>query len=143
MPPGPPITANSPFLSDVLEALRRRRRALKHQNALPEIERIIEIEEGVAQERLEIRMAPRKRQRLGLIVRQDRTIRVQATESIAKAGWKFEFADQGRLVAQTDGRAFVAALEASLSAMFEMTADQMDRLERVWNPLIAKGPRSL
>ena len=142
MPADPPIALDSAFLTEVYDALRKRRRAFKHQGALPETERVIEVVEGFRQERLEIGFRPRARQRLGVSLRQDRTIRVQATESITKAGWKFDFTDSGRLAGHVDGRTLVGALEASIGAMFTMTAEDMSRMRGIWDPLIAKGPRA-
>jgi len=141
MPAASPAHADSPFLLAVLAALKKRSRALKHGNAIPTIDRIIEITDGEPLERIEIEFRTRKRQSLRILVWEDRAIWVHACEAISKAGWKFQFTDSGRLIGHASERELVAALEASLSAMFEMTADDLDRLTAIWGPLLAHGPR--
>jgi hypothetical protein len=43
-----------PFIMDVLDSLKRRSKALKHQNATPVIERLVEIRDGKPEELVEV-----------------------------------------------------------------------------------------
>ena len=143
MPVSLPVNANSPFLSDVLAALKKRSRALKHRNATPAVDRIIEIIDGNPLERVEIEIGRRPHQTLRVIAWEDRAIWVHASELVPKAGWKFQFTDSGRLVGRAGPRELVGAIEASLSAMYGVTADDLNRLVAVWGPLLAKGPKEI
>jgi hypothetical protein len=135
-----PPRAHSQFLSDVLDSLRRRSKALKHQNATPTIERFTDTVEGVTEERVEIIFRQRKRQVLQMSVWEDRSVRVHASEAIWKGGWKFEYSCFGRFVAAGGARDLVRAAEASLSTMFGMTDENVALLDEIWGPLLAKGP---
>ncbi|MEP0095257.1 hypothetical protein [Parasphingorhabdus sp.] len=134
---------DSEFLEGVLESIRRRSKALKHRNAKPAIERFLEVQEDHFEERIEIRIDIRPRQTLRLKLWSDRFIDVWAAESVWQAGWKFQYQKSGRFVGGIDGRKIVGAIEESLSAMFEMTADDTSELEQTWKPLLASGPSAL
>jgi hypothetical protein len=137
-----PSRTDTPLIIDLLDSLRRRSKALKHKNASPAIERFVDARDGLTEERVELRFTSRKRQQLTLTLWEDRTVRVIASESVPQAGWKFTYTSEGRLVGSEGGRSIVSALEASLSAMFEMTGEDVARLETIWGPLLAKGPQS-
>lgn len=133
----------SKFLDDVLESFRRRSKALKHRNAKPKLERFLEVHEGQSIERLEVQIDRKPRQILRLTLWSDRQIDVLAAEAIRGAGWRFQYQNAGRFAGGVDGRKVVAAVEASLSAMFEIASEDVPQLEQIWKPLIAKGPRVL
>ena len=132
-----PVRADSPFLLDVLEGIRRRRKALRARNASP----IVEIRDGIRVERIEIACRPRTNQRLTILVWEDRWTWVHACESIKNAGWKFQYTASGRFLGADGGRDLIRALEASLSAMFEMTSENSARLGDIWDRLLANGPQ--
>ena len=134
---------DSEFLEDVLESFRRRSKALKHRNAKPQIERFLEVQEDQSTERIEILIDRKPRQTLRLILWSHRYIDVLAAEAISQAGWKYQYQYSGRFVGGAGGRKIVAAVEASLSAMFELTSEDVFKLEQIWKPLLAKGPRVL
>lgn len=136
-----PLLADSPLLTDLLEALRKRSRAIKHKGAQLTIERVIEEADGEKRERLEIECRLRKRQRVRLLVWDDRALWVHAAEAVPKSGWKFQFTDSGRYVGTADTRMLVSALEATWAAMYEMTSADTGRLATIWAPLLAKGPQ--
>ena len=137
------IRLNSPFLTNLLDSLRRRSKALKHKNARPAIKRFFDSQDGVSKERIEITFDQRPRQRLTIKAWEDRTILIQATESILQAGWKFQHVSSGRFVGTPDGREIVQALEATLSAMYEMTSESTGQMDAIWRPLLAKGPHAI
>jgi hypothetical protein len=136
-----PVRADSPFLLDILEGIRRRRKALRSHNANPIVERIIEVRDGNPVERIEIVFHPRTNQTLTVIVWENRSIWVHACEAIKNAGWKFQYTASGRFLAPGGGRDLVPALEASLSRMFEMTRENSVRLSEIWDRLLANGPQ--
>lgn len=119
--------------------MKKRSTALKHRNVSPAIQRIIVVHEDVALKRIEISMRPNHRQSLTVMAWADRSIWVHACESIKNAGWLFQFTDSGRLAGTVDEDEIVKAMEASLSAMFGMSAETVGRLSPIRHPLLAKG----
>lgn len=138
-----PIPADSFFLSEVIEAFRKRSRAIKHQGGMLAIERVVEVTDGEKRERLEIECRIRKRQRVCLLVWDDRALWLHAAESIPKSGWKFQFTESGRFAGAGDARMLISAFEATMSAVYEMTAADTGRLTAIWAPLIAKRPQPI
>ena len=136
-----PLLADSPLLTELLEALRKRSRAIKHKGVQVAIERVIEEADGEKRERLEIDCRLGKRQQARLFVWDDRALWVHAAEAIPKSGWKFQFTDSGRYVGTADARMLVSALEATWAAMYEMAPADIGRLASIWTPLLAKGPK--
>ncbi|WP_152998805.1 hypothetical protein [Sphingopyxis sp. H115] len=125
----------------MLDSLKRRRKALKHHNATPTIERFIELRDGKTEERVEVTFKVRKRQSVALTVWGDRWISIRAAESISQAGWKFQYTHSGRFLGTEGGRDLVRATEASLSEMYELTDTTVERLDLIWSPLLANGPQ--
>ena len=130
------------FLEDVLESFRRRSKALKHRNAKPKIERFLDIRDDETEEIVEVRIE-RDRQTLRLTLWSDRYIDFWAAEMVRNIGWKFEYRNSGRFLGGIDGRSIVNAVETSLSAMFEMSDENVGNLEEIWKPLLATGPTAL
>lgn len=137
----PQIAAQSAFLSEVLECLRRRGKALKHKNATPSVDRIIEAKDGRSVERIEIVCQPRKHQTLKLIVWEDRDVWVHACEAVKNSGWKFQYTKSGRVLGPNPAHQVIAALEQTLAQMFEMSSANVGLLGNTWDPLLANGPR--
>lgn len=133
--------SDCPFLLDVLDSLKRRGKALKHRNATPIIECVIELRDGKTEERVEVTFKVRKRQIVALTVWGDRWISIRAAESIPQAGWKFQYTHSGRFLGTEGGRDLVKATEASLSEMYELTDTTVERLDLIWRPLLANGPQ--
>lgn len=130
-----------PFISDVLDSLKRRTKALKHRNATPTIERFLELRNGETEERVEVTFKARKRQTLALTVWCDRWVSIRASESIPQAGWKFQYTHSGRFLGVEGGRDLIEATETSLSEMYELTDADVDQLNVIWRPLLANGPQ--
>ncbi|MEM7779834.1 MAG: hypothetical protein AAF697_05520 [Pseudomonadota bacterium] len=82
-------------------------------------------------------------QRLQVTIWSDRMVEAQACEPGQYKGWKFTYDIYGRVVGDVGGRELVAAIEASLSAMFEITQANTSKLERIWSPLLAQGPKAV
>ncbi|MEO0461845.1 MAG: hypothetical protein AAF127_01860 [Pseudomonadota bacterium] len=138
-----PERRDSEFLSQVLDSLRKRRRALKHISGVPQIERFVDVHEDRSEERLEVTFNPFTHQRLRAIFWDDRWIQISALESIPKAGWKFEFAAEGRFLRGNDGKSVIAAIEQTLSMMFEATQEDAMEFDQIWAPLLAAGPAAV
>jgi hypothetical protein len=134
--------SDCPFILDVLDSLKRRSKALKHQNATPTIERFIEMRDGETNERVDVKFKARQRQILALSIWCDRWISIRASESISQAGWKFQYTHSGRFLGAEGGRDLIAAAEVSLSAMYELTDMNVGRLDLIWRPLLANGPQA-
>jgi hypothetical protein len=132
-----------PFILHILDSLKRRGKALKHRNAIPTIERFIEVRDGESEERVEITLKARKRQILALTIWCDRWVSVRASESISQVGWKFQYTHSGRFLRADGGRDLIEAVEASLSEMSEMTDANVERLDVIWRSLLAIGPQAL
>jgi hypothetical protein len=127
---------------DVLDSLKRRSKALKHQNATPVIERLVEIRDGKPEELVEVTFKTRSRQTLALTVWCDRWVSIRAFESVPRGGWKFQYTQSGRFLGAEGGRKLIEVAEASLSEMYELTDANIGRLDVIWRPLLAKGPKA-
>ena len=129
-------------LADFLEAIRKRSRALKYKFAVVECERVIELKDREAHERIELRLAERSTRglRLTLWLWDDRCCWFDARRG-AKSGWAFEWSYDGRLVGELAGRGLIEALEKAheLIAVYEGNAEQLTSL---WRPLLLRGPHA-
>lgn len=135
--------AESEFVEDVLVALKKRSKALKHKSANPDFNRFLEEIDGEQVERVEVDFDLRSKQRLKLTLWGDRMVEVRAVEPNPDKGWKFDFRYFGRALGEANGRILVAAIEDTLHGMFELTQAKIDRLEKIWSPLLAQGPQSV
>lgn len=132
--------ADTGFLEDLLASLRKRRKALRHQVRDLSIERIVERSEGGDRGKLEIACVASGRARLRLFAWEDRWVWFDARCG-SKDGWVWQFTRDGRLLAAEPGRGLVEAMERSIAAAFELTPEGLSRLEDIWTPLLARGPR--
>lgn len=133
----------SDFVEDVLLALKKRSKALKHKNARPQTARFIDIVDEERIERLEIDFVRLSKQSLTLIVWGDHMVEVRASEPNPDKGWKFQFAMFGRALGETDGRILIAAVEETLRAMFRLNQEGVGRLEGIWSSILAQGPKGV
>ena len=138
-----PTNADAPFLLDLLDALRRRRKALGHKGVKLTVDRVIEEKPNYHVERIDLVLRLGKRQTITMTVRQDRTIWVHACEAAANAGWRFQYTADGRLLGTYAGRDLVAAIEETASSMFGMTGETVGSLSQIWDRLLARGPRPI
>lgn len=128
----------SAFLSDVLLALEKRRKAIRHKVRQLAVEKVLERADGDQQEKLEICCDVGVREKVRLFLWDDRWVFVDARAPTKDSGWAWEFTNQGRLGGGSDARALVQAFEQSIDAAADQSADG---LARVWTPLLASGPR--
>jgi hypothetical protein len=138
-----PMSADAPFLQDLLNALRRRQKAFAHKGVKLIADRVIEEKPDGRIERIDLVLRLRKRQIITLTIKQDRTVRLHACEAIAKAGWRFQYTSNGRLLGTQSGRDLVEAMEATASSMFGMTDQTAGSLSLIWDQLLARGPQSI
>ena len=134
-----PLPWTSAFLAEVDAAWAKRRRAIRNQTRSAATQQIDASEED--EERFVLAFSLRVRQHVTVTVRASRQVTVVAAESIPNGGWAWQFTDAGRLAAGAP--ALVAAIEETLSACFGMTAERTGRLDAIWRPLLAKGPRAI
>jgi len=136
-----PHDIDNPFLLEAIEALAHCRQSALDREAAPAIHRAIEFRNGGTCARVEILFRQCRNQMLSIHLWENRAISLHAGEAIRNGGWKFHFSSAGRFLATQDGQALVRAAEASLTAMAETTDADPERLEAIWQPLIARGPR--
>lgn len=128
----------SAFLTDVLLALAKTRKAIRHKVRQLAVEKVLEHTDGDHHEKLEICCEVGAREKIRLFLWDDRWVFVDARTPTKDSGWKWEFTHQGRLGGGSVGRALVQAFEQSIEAAADQSADG---LGRVWMPLLASGPR--
>jgi len=58
-------------------------------------------------------------------------------------GWLWHFRHSGRVIGHREGSAIVQLLERTLALAYEMDAEKIDHYRRLWDPLLANGPRLL
>ncbi|NQX95472.1 MAG: hypothetical protein HRT64_11260, partial [Erythrobacter sp.] len=107
-PRSPP---QSDFVEDLLFALKKRSKALKHKNARPEVTRFLEEIDEEQVERVEINFRRLSQQTLILTVWGDRMVHIQAFEPNPDKGWKFQYDLFGRALGETNGKTLVVAIE--------------------------------
>lgn len=132
---------------DLLEALRRRSRALRHKFHIAEWERVA-IEQGsgeaASEERVDVflqRLRSANSLQLRLSFWPDRWTWVDARER-AKTGWGREWSFEGRLSGKHSGRDLVEALEKTSSIFATSTIVEQAHLDEIWEPLLLVGPKS-
>jgi len=136
-----PYHIDSPFLLGVLGALQARDAALREQSVTPAIHRAIEFRGDTTCARIEILFRQCRNQMLSIHLWEDRSISLNAGEAVRSGGWMFQYGSAGRFPGPNEGPELIRAAEASLAAMTEMTEAEPERLEAIWRPLIARGPR--
>ncbi|NYT41779.1 hypothetical protein HZY97_13490 [Sphingomonas sp. R-74633] len=136
-----PHHIDSSFLLDALDALKQRQATLPNQDVAPAIHRAIEFQGGVPRARIEILFQQCRSQMLSIHLWEDRAISLHAGEAMPNGGWMFRYGSAGRFPGPNEGPELMAAAEASLLAMSDSSEADPERLEAIWRPLIAKGPR--
>ena len=134
-PLSPPT--ESPFLRGILDGLSKRRKAIRYKVRQISVEKVRERTGSEEREKLEI-TCEGNAQKLRLFLWDDRWVFVDARIS-SKQGWAWEFTYQGRWMGIADARVLVAALEQSIEAS---SLGDSAKLEGVWRPLLAQGPRA-
>ena len=133
----------SEFLSDILRAFGKRRKALHHKLRAIRIDKIVERSEEGDVERLDVLADVRPNVRIILSLWSSRRVRVWTGEMVRNKGCAWQYDLAGRLVGAADGRTLVEAFEQTRSAIFQMTPEQVDRLAVIWVPLLARGPQTI
>lgn len=136
-----PYHIDDPFLVDVMEALRERGDAFRAQGAASRVERVIEFRGESTVARIELLFRLGGSQMLSIHLWEDRAISLNAGESVRGGGWRFRYGSEGRFPGPNQGPELVRAAEASVQAMADTTDADPERLEAIWRPLIAKGPK--
>jgi hypothetical protein len=128
-------------LSALLDAIRKRSRALSHKCNVTECERVVELKDGEEHERIELRLQQRSRSALKLTfwMWDDRWCWFDARRG-SKSGWTFEWTYEGRLSGDLSGRDLVDAIERT----HELIATDADvtSLNAIWRPMLMRGPQA-
>jgi hypothetical protein len=141
------VNPQSPYLAELVEAFRRRHRAISSKIKQLSIERVFEIEDGAQLEKLEVTWQRRNKTNapvVRLFVWSDRWAWADAREG-SKSGWRWEWTSEGRIVNAEAGATIVQAFEAMLDAIgLTSTQDDLARIpikqSAVWKPFLATGP---
>ena len=136
------INPESPYLREICDAFRRRRRAISHKGGAElRGERVIEVNDGVRRERVEITLA--RRRSGGAVCRlwvwSDRWAWVDAREG-SKQGWRWGWTLDGRILGTQTSAAIVRALEETWGVTGCDPSSIPEELRAIWKPLLAKGP---
>lgn len=131
-------TFESAFINDVLEALRKRQKAIKYKVRDITCEKVIERDE-VDREKMEITIRPLRRAAIRLFIWDDRWAWVDCRLG-TKKGWAWQWTTDGRLLGSIDGRMVVSLLEQTIDAA--ATADNGTSVfADVWSTKLARGLR--
>jgi hypothetical protein len=134
---------NSKSLQDVVSALKKRTKTLKHYGFILSCERLLIIDDGVESEKLELVYRSRHggyRPSVGCWVWEDNSCWVRASQG-SKNGWLWQWDYEGRLFSDDIGRTLVSALEGTMGLVGEMSTDRIRDFDEIWEPILACGPR--
>jgi len=138
------VFPESPFLSELAEGLKKRRKSLSHGGGSITCERVQDRSEGVEREKLEVVFKRRPNIRsvsVRLFVWSDRWAWIDAREP-TKNGWKWEWAAQGRLLGPDVGVRLAMAFQSTVTLSKAANSSIADELTQLWSPLLAKGPEA-
>lgn len=134
----------SEFLLAVCQSMQRRSKALKHRARTRSIERLVEVRNDLSFEKLEIDFRVSNSgnsPRLSFHVWDDRWVWIDARRG-SKDGWVWEWSSQGRVLFEEDpGRSFVSAIENTISVSHCDAGQVSARLDAIWHPWLASGPK--
>lgn len=139
------VHPQSLYLAAIVDAFRRRHRAISSKIMQLLVERVIENDRGEKLEKIEVtyrRRRPGKSPVIRLHVWSDRWAWVDAREA-AKAGWRWEWTGEGRISRDDVGQAVVRAFESTIGEAGMDVSDIQRNLAAIWSPLLAKGPATL
>jgi hypothetical protein len=130
------------FLDAIAEALKRRSKALKHKLKSIRVERTAA---GIEQEeKLEIVCAHWEHGvRTTLQAWPGHFVMIDARKFQWNKGWLWQFRRAGRLVGHREGPAIIRLLEQTLPLASGMNPENVERYHRLWDPILANGPRLL
>jgi hypothetical protein len=133
------------WIADLLGGLQRRSRALRHKMHSVECERVFEEFDGTRTERIDLALK-QSRSRLSLVLRAkvwpDRWAWIDARAG-SKNGWTMEWTVEGRAAGGLTGRAFMTALEETFDAITIAKAADPVALNKLWKPILLRGPRPI
>ena len=132
-------TAESPFLMDLLDCIRKKSKSIKHNATDFKVERVFEEYADSRVEKLEIEIKPSGHHAYARFeIWEDRWIHALAFERTKAAKWDWEC--QGKLLPVYSGREFVTALQAMPLIFFNMDEPSVHKFDTIWRPLLSKKP---
>jgi hypothetical protein len=136
----PPVPED--FIEEVIHALKKRSKSIKHSGGVLQIEKVKEIENGVESSvgRMDITIQLRKAQ-MRLIVWGDRWVWLDARQK-SKSGWVWEATSQGRLLGEHPAKLLVTKIQETISAAQSFNPGVPSQIEQIWKVHLAVGPRN-
>jgi hypothetical protein len=132
-------TFGSAFINDVLDALRKRQKAIKYKVRDIGCEKVIERQEA-DREKLEITIHTSERAAIRLFIWDDRWAWVDCRLG-TKDGWAWQWTTDGRVMGSIDGQIMVSSLEQSIDAAAAVGSNGTSTFADVWSTKLARGPR--
>jgi len=137
--------ADTDFAQAVLDAFRKRSKAISRLAARPECTPVKEVINGresqLGRTDIEIRYQLRGAWvDLRFHVWGDRWVWVDARSS-SKSGWVWEFTIEGRFISPGGARDLVARAEETISASYKSTDDIPQAMSAIWATCLATGPQ--
>jgi hypothetical protein len=135
----------APFLIDVVDALRKRSKALKFRVKSLICDRVIERKGDDEVEKIELTITPhqdRAKTQIRLHFWEDRWIWIDIRRS-EKIGWQWRWGNDGRLTGEFEGRDIVVAIEKTIDQTNSITAETVSELDEIWRALLARGPKGI
>lgn len=135
----------SPFLSELAEDFRKRRRSLSRRSHRAEMQKAYEVVGEERVERLEIYLQQDHRGNsptLRLHAWPDRLLWLDARAG-SKNGWLWSWTADGRLLGEHWERRAIQALEASYDLLRQMDQSHVAKLSERWSALLARGPKEV
>jgi len=129
------------FLEEIVSALRKRSKALKHKTSRISIDRIYEVNDDERCEKLELNIDPilPKKCNCEVFIWEDRWIWLDVRKG-SKTGWIWEWGIEGRVL-DVSGRDILLRIEEMLSKLKRLDADKKEQnesiLNNVWSGIIA------
>jgi len=132
------------LIASVIASLKKRHKALKHKVKSVTCDKLLEVNDDARREKLEVSLQGYS-DNLRAHVWEDGWIWVdfRARAVGSSGGWRWEWSYDGRLLPVHDGRVLVEALERTLGAAAALDGNAMSVFDAIWQPLLARGPKTV
>jgi hypothetical protein len=133
-------TSENEFLTDLLFSVKKRSKSLKYNSWAINVERIFEEYDSGRVEKLEIKLKPADYNAwLEVEIWEDRWVTVNCWERTKQNSWDWFYS--GKLLGNIECRAFISSIEATNARFFQMTTENLDSFNSIWEPLLANSPK--
>ena len=135
--------SSNPFLTELLDSLRKRSKSLKHQMSSLSCERVFREHDENQFEVIEIEITPgfssSKRFPCSFKVWEDRWIFISLSEWKNNT-WDWNWQEEGTIFPFISGRELVSAIELTVSSSFEMNSSNTNLFSELWRPYLIRKP---